>query len=322
MLLYTAILSALAPPFLLILLGAGLKRLGVLHPAHVPILNGLVIQVTLPALILLGLLRAPVLSPRLALPVLALFAAEILALGMVAGIGRGLRLPPRTLGAALLVGVFGNTGFIGYPLTLALFPAQFSVAILLDQFAMTLLLYGTAAVAGGRLGSGGGHGEALGRFFRSPLFLSAVTGLALHSVRVPPGLAHSPLWARVGAVVMQCLGYLGQGTTPLVLLALGVALRPGAALAQPKALGLACGVKLLFVPAAAWAVCRLLGVGGEVRAETVLASAMPRRRGGVGAGRQKRSGRRLRRRRRVRRDRPIRRDRAAAADGAAVNPPA
>ena len=69
MLLYTAILSALAPPFLLIVLGYALKRLRVMHPAHVPILNDIVLNVTLPALILLGLLRAPALSPRLALPV-------------------------------------------------------------------------------------------------------------------------------------------------------------------------------------------------------------------------------------------------------------
>ena len=34
-------------------------------------------------------------------------------------------------------------------------------------------------------------------------------------------------------------------------------------------------MKLLFVPAAAWAICRIIGVSGEVRAETVLASAMP-----------------------------------------------
>ncbi len=275
MLLYTAILSALAPPFLLILLGAGLRRLQVLDTAQVPALNGLVLNVTLPALVVTGLLHAPPLSPRLALPVLALFAAEMAALGLIAGLGRLLRLPPATLGAVLLVGVFGNTGFIGYPLTLAVFPQQFPTAILLDQFSMTLPLYVTAAIAGGRLGSGGGHGAALGRFFRSPLFLSAVIGLALHSVRVPAALAHSPVWPRLGAVVVQCLGYLGQGTTPLVLLALGVSLRPGAALAQPRALALACTIKLLFVPAAAWAVCRALTVGGEVRAETVLASAMP-----------------------------------------------
>ena len=131
-----------------------------------------------------------------------------------------------------------------------------------------------------RLPAGGSAAEAAtarlsGAFFVPPSFSAPVIGLALHSVRVPAALAHSPVWPRLGAVVVQCLGYLGQGTTPLVLLALGVSLRPGAALAQPRALALACTIKLLFVPAAAWAVCRALTVGGEVRAETVLASAMP-----------------------------------------------
>ncbi len=275
MLLYTAILTALAPPFLLILLGAGLKRLGVLLPAHVPLLNGLVLNVTLPALVVVGLLHAPPLSPRLALPVLALVASEAAALGLIWGSGRGLRLPRATLGAVLLTGVFGNTGFIGYPLTLALFPAQFPAAILLDQFGMTLPMYLTAALLGARLGSGGEHRAAMGRFFRSPIFLSAVIGLALHSVPVPPALAHSPLPGRLEAVLMQCLGYLGQGTTPLVLLALGAALRPGAALKQPKALVLACTVKLLVVPLVAWTLCRVFHIGGGVRAETVLQAAMP-----------------------------------------------
>ncbi len=275
MLLYTAILTALAPPFLLILLGAGLKRLRVLLPAHVPVLNGLVLNVTLPALVIVGLLHAPPLSPALALPVLALFLAEAAEMVLIYGLGRLLRLPNATLGATLLVGVFGNTGFIGYPLTLALFPKQFSTAILLDQFAMTLPLYLTAAFAGARLGSGGGHREALGRFFRSPIFLGAVIGLALHSVPVPPAVAHSAVLSRLGAVVVQCLEYLGQGTTPLVLLALGVALRPGAALRQPKALAVACGVKLVFCPVIVWALCRAFSVGGEVRADTIMQAAMP-----------------------------------------------
>ena len=276
MLLYTAIPTALAPPFLLILLGAGLKRLRVLHPAHVPILNGLVLNVTLPALILLGLLRAPALSPRLALPVLAMFLAEMIALGAVYGLGRGLRLPRRLLGAVLIVGVFGNTSFIGYPLTLAIFPRQFPTTILLDQFGMTLPMYLTAALVGSRFGGGdgsGGHKAAMGRFFRSPIFLSAVLGLGLHSL--PPLPSVPPLLHQAGRILMQCLGYLGQGTTPLVLLALGVALRPGAALRQPKALGLACGAKLLLCPLLVWALCRAFGVGGEVRADTILETAMP-----------------------------------------------
>ncbi len=277
MLLYTAILSALAPPFLLIVLGYGLKRLRVMHPAHVPILNDIVLNVTLPALILLGLLRAPALSPRLALPVAALFVAEIAALAVVYGIGRGLHLPRRLLGATLMVGVFGNTSFIGYPLTLAIFPRQFSVTILLDQFGMTLPMYVSAALLGARFGGGdgsGGHGAAIGRFFRSPIFVSAVLGLGLHSLPPLP-LFQATLLQRVGLILMQCLGYLGQGTTPLVLLALGVALRPGAAFKQPWALALACGSKLLLCPLLVWLLCREFGVHGEVQADTILETAMP-----------------------------------------------
>ena len=275
MLLYLTILTALAPPFLLILLGAGLRRLGTLLPGHVPILNGLVLNVTLPALVVAGLLHAPPLSLRFALPVLALIGAEIGAAAALYALGRGLRLPNPLLGALLLVGVFGNTGFIGYPLTLALFPRQFPTAILMDQFGMSLPMYFFAAALGGRLGGGGGHGAAFGRLLRSPIFWAAILGLALHAIILPPDLAHSAVLRRLGGVAMQCLGYLGQGTTPLVLLALGVSLRPGAALKHPAALCLACVAKLALGPLLAWGLCRALGLTGEERAETLLQAAMP-----------------------------------------------
>jgi len=275
LLLYVTIFTALAPPFLLILLGAALKRLGVLNSAHVPVMNGLVLNITLPALVVAGLLHAPPLSPRLALPVLALIAGEAAAAAALFGAARLLRLPNPLLGSLLLVGVFGNTGFIGYPLTLALFPKQFPAAILMDQFAMSLPMYLLAAVIGGQLGSGSGHRAALRRFFRSPIFWGAIIGLALHAVRLPPSLSQMPILAKLGMVTMQCLGYLGQGTTPLVLLALGVALRPGAALKRPGALALACAAKLLLSPLIVWVLCRALSVTGEVRAETLLQAAMP-----------------------------------------------
>ena len=274
--LFPAILAALAPPFLIILLGFGLKRLRVLHPAHVPILNGLVLKVTLPALVLLGLLRAPALSPSLALVPLALFGAECAALALLYGLGRALRLPGPVLGAILLVGVFGNTGFIGYPLTLALLPAQFPTAILLDQFGMTVPMYFLAALVGAQYGGGGAdRREAIGRFLRSPMFLSAILGLALRLVPIPLGLAALPAARAVAGVLGKCLEYVGQGTTPLVLLALGVSLRPGAIRGRTAPLVLACAVKLLVTPLVMWGLCRVLGIGGDVRADGVLAGAMP-----------------------------------------------
>ena len=278
--LFAAILTALAPPFLLILLGWGLKRARVLHPAHVPILNGLVVQVTLPALVLHGLLNAPHLSPSLALPVLAAFGAEAATAAVVYGVGRAMRLTPGVLGAILLVGVYGNTGFIGYPLTLALLPGQFPVTILIDQFGMNIPMYLSAALLGAQMGGGknmggGGRRGAVLRFLRSPLFLSAVLGIVLRVVPIPPALAGFPLLHAAGEVVGKCLEYLGQGTTPLVLLALGVALRPGAAGGRMGPMALACGCKLLVGPLAMWGLCRLLGLGGEVRMDGVLEAAMP-----------------------------------------------
>jgi len=278
--LFPTILAALAPPFLLILLGYALKRLRVLHPAHVPILNGLVVNVTMPALVVLGLLRAPTLSPRLVLPPLALFIVELGLMGLIFWAGKLLRLPLPLLGAALMTGVFGNTGFIGYPLTRAFLPSQFPVTILMDQFGMTVPLYLTAALLGARLGGArgaevGGHRQAIWRYFRSPIFLSAVLGLLLRMISLPPTLTALPGVREIGEACGKCLEYLGQGTTPLVLLALGVALHPGAVRGRMTPLLLACGCKLVISPLAFWIICRLIGIGGEVRMDGVLEAAMP-----------------------------------------------
>jgi predicted permease len=260
---------------LLILLGHALKRLHVLHPAHVPILNGLVINVTFPALIVLGLLRAPVLSPRLALLPPAIITAEIAVMALAFGAGKLLRLPPPLMGAVLMTGVFGNTGFIGYPLTLALLPREFPATIILDQFGMTVPMYLAAAILGSKLGGAGGGREAIARFLRSPIFLSAILGLTLRQIPVPTALAAQPILRETGAALLKCLEYLGQGTTPLVLLALGVALHPGAVRGRMAPLLVACSCKLLLCPLVLWGIFRLLGIGGGIRMDGILESAMP-----------------------------------------------
>ena len=250
-----------------------------LHPAHVPILNGLVINVTLPALVLLGLLRAPALSPHLALLPLVMLAAQVGTMAVVYGAGRAMRLPRPLLGATLMVGVFGNTSFIGYPLTLALLPRQFPETILLDQFGMTVPMYLTAAWLGAQFGgaqaAGSGQQQAMVRFLRSPIFLSAILGLVLRQVPVPPALEGLPAFREIGAVLGKCLETLGQGTTPLVLLALGVALHPGGVQGRTGPLLLACGCKLLLCPLLFWIMCRGMGVGGDVRMDGMLETAMP-----------------------------------------------
>lgn len=79
----------------------------------------------------------------------------------------------------------------------------------------------------------------------------------------------------VGGVLSQCLSYLSQGTTPLILLSLGVSLQPRTALSAPGAALLPCLLKLILCPLAMWGSCRLLGLHGDLLQVGVLQASMP-----------------------------------------------
>jgi hypothetical protein len=132
-------------------LGVWLKRSGALRAEHVPVLNGLVVNVTLPALVIHSLATAPsVPKSTLWLP-LAMIVGEYLTMAVAYGIARALRMPTALAGALLLVGTFGNTGFLGYPIILALYPHQFTATILVDQIGMGIILFTSAPVLGALL---------------------------------------------------------------------------------------------------------------------------------------------------------------------------
>jgi len=274
--LFPIVLRALAPLFLLIVLGNLLRRARVLSAAHVPVLNGLVLHVTLPALIFLALTHAPALSPSDARLPAAFWLAEAATMATAYALGRFLRLPLPTRGALMLVGVFGNTAFLGYPITLSLLPSEFPQAVLLDEFGCVLALYVSSALIGSAFGSEDGDWRgAVLRFARSPLLLSVAAGLAVRLLPWPPGLTALPAAVAVGGVVAHCLSYLAQGTTPLILLSVGVSLQPRTALAAPGAALLPCLFKLVICPLTMWGACRLLGFHGDLLRVGVLQAAMP-----------------------------------------------
>jgi len=213
--LFALVLRALAPLFLLIVLGAFLRRVRVLHEAHVPILNGLVINVTLPALIFLALTRAPTLPASDARLPLAFLLAEAMTMAAAYGLGRLLRLPRPARGALMIVGVFGNTAFLGYPITLSLVPNEFPQGALLDEFGCVIALYLSGALVGGAFGSheGDWRGTLL-RFARSPLLLSVTAALMVRLLPWPHGFSALPGFTALGGVFSQCLAYLSQGAMP------------------------------------------------------------------------------------------------------------
>lgn len=271
------ILSALMPLFALIGLGYALRCWKVLHHEHVPVLNGLVLDVLLPASILKALLQAPALSQKLiVLPVLFWIGdGLIIAAGFL--VGRRYGVDRKTLGAMLLVGAFGNTAFLGYPLGQALLPHQFPATVIIDQFGMMPMVYPIAIILSAWCGAAGGEGipAALLRFARGPLFLSIVVAIVLRQITVPVSFAHLPFVASIVGQVWQCIIYLSQATTPVVLLALGVVLQPRSDGVSNPLLFLAGLIKLLVLPFLIWALCRAVGVNGEMRMAAIMQGAMP-----------------------------------------------
>lgn len=276
---FGTVLGALAPLFVLMALGYLLRRWSLLHHEHVPILNNLVLNALLPASIVKALYSAPSLPPRLfTLPMLML-VMEVLLVGVCVLLARRFKLFPGRIGAVMLTGIFGNTAFLGYPIVQTLLPRQFPAAVMIDEFGMMVFLYVSAAVLGAKLNAGKPHQEsaaqALKRFAKSPLFLSIVAGVVLRFVPIPSSVATSSVGLAVGHAISQCVGLLSQATTPVVLIALGLALEPRSGDGPISALVFACGMKLVLCPLVVFALCLACGVTGEERTVLVLQAGMP-----------------------------------------------
>ena len=286
---FTSTLHALAPLFALILIGFWLKTRRILHASHVPVMNGLVINVTMPALIIHGLASAPTIPLFDMLPAVSAFAAELTVMALAYGLGVACRLPRCTIGMLMLIGVFPNTGFLGYPMVLALFKDQMPSAIILDQFGEAVPLVISALIIGPWLGGQksleeqtgtalhrlAAHAVRVVKTLRTPLTYSLGIGIALRIIPWPAAMLEAPWVREICEVLMQILQYLAQGTVPIVLLALGVSLRPGSLKGDPRPIAIASVLKLFIVPLVAYAVARELGLHGDLLHVTVLQCAMP-----------------------------------------------
>ena len=242
---------------------------------HVPILNALVIEVTLPATVFIAIAKAPAIPGTYALLPVLFIVTELCAIGLAYALGRAIRASRATQGMLMLTGAFGNTAFLGYPIMLAVMPKMFPAGVLLDEFGMMILMYVCAAVITARFGAAAGEGEpvsllgTLGAFARSPIFLAVIGGIVAHFAR-----GHMPAATHAAtAMLMQILAYLGQATTPLVLLALGASLRPRAA-ASPV-LFLSGALKLIACPILMWCLFRIVGLSGDLLHIGVLQASMP-----------------------------------------------
>ena len=228
------------------------------------LLATLVTEVTLPALSLSVLSRAPLpsgaagaLIPSLVSLVVVLFLAWALA--------RALGFSRAVTGAVLLTAGFSNTAFVGLPLTQALFadPDYLRAALLVDTVTTTLGLWTLGVVLAHRYGGGAVGMSGAGVLLR-PATLSVLVGLALGAARVP--LPHA---------LLSALDLLGAATTPLAFIFLGMRLDLRGAWSARGPITVVVAMKLAVMPLVAATSARTLGLHGAAAAIGTLQSAMP-----------------------------------------------
>ncbi|MFA5787080.1 MAG: AEC family transporter [Actinomycetota bacterium] len=261
----TRVLSQILPILILIGLGCLLRMSGFLTRDLARGLTRLIVAVLMPALIFRAVHEAK-LSSALAAPaaVGAITVAGSIAATFGVAVLLGLRGERR--GALILAGSFGNTGYLGYPMTVELLGANLlPAAVFYDVVGNTPIVFGFGAMMAQHYGAGEDRPTVVNgiRTLASfPPLWGLVAGLALHGVSLP-------------AVVARPVELLAGSTIPLIMLAVGASLTAGGLRRHWKLAGVVAVMKLGVSPAIAYVAARLLGASPDITRVAVLEAGMP-----------------------------------------------
>jgi predicted permease len=259
------------PIFALILTGWVARRTGALGEHATREVNRLVVYLALPALLFDIMANAE--------------PAQIWQPGFIAAFGLGCGvvffgtlafslLRRRGLADAAIEGLnasYANTGFIGFPLIVAVVGASGLGPTLVATILTVTVLFGVAIVLIELGTQSGGHGRDVARrtllaVVTNPLLIAPTAG----AVVMLAG------WS-LPAPVQSFLDLLGGAASPCALIALGLFLAgSGAGAARPGEVGVLVGLKLLAQPAATWVFAGpVLGLPAELAYIAVLLAALP-----------------------------------------------
>ena len=240
-----ALIGVIAGVLGYVALGVVLRVTKLLSPEDAKPLNTLLIYVALPALVFVTVQTAEVGWGLAAIPALA-WALAIAGVVLAWGLARWMGLAGATAGAFILTAAFGNTGYIGYPLASALLgDAGLLRAIFYDIFGNTAAVVTIGALVASRFGGHDLKVNPLREIVTFPPFIALALALALKSVAVP-------------VPVMDWLGVLGTLVVPLIMVSVGLSLKPAKLREHLPAASLIAAVKLVVLPLLAWAAGSVL----------------------------------------------------------------
>jgi predicted permease len=247
----------------IVAVGAVLRLTGVLRREDARPINALIIYVGLPAFIFRAV-HAAELRPDL-WGVVAVAWIVFAVMAVVAWlVARALKLPRPMAGAFILATAFGNTGYIGYPITQALLGTRaLPEAIFYDVFGTVGALVFVGLLVAQRFGD---NEEARVNPLRELVTFPAVIALAAALLLRPFAIPE---------LVSSGLGLLASMVAPLIMLSVGLSLRFSTLGRAGGPLAVLSVLRLLVAPAIALGVgTLLLGAGVPLRV-AVLEAGMP-----------------------------------------------
>jgi predicted permease len=169
---------------IVILLCLLLRKLTVIKEEDGKVFSNLLTKAVLPAVIFLQLSAIPIKSSQFLL-VFAVFVAGVLSMLLAWGLGSLLKLSRAKTGALMLTSSFGSSALIGYPFIAFSFqnnPEAMADAVLLSELGVGLPMFilgpAIAIFFGDKLGQSGIKNVLSWSYFRSPIFISVVSGIA------------------------------------------------------------------------------------------------------------------------------------------------
>jgi len=233
----------------LLLVGTGLRRVGVLDAPRTERLNTATYYLALPALVFVATYDQSMVA---LLSVWLLFGilAALLGTAAVAWVVHRRRSDPARRSVAIVQSYHSNLGYLGLPLVAATFDAEVTAiaSVILGvgalvQVPLTVVVLSTVTGADASLG------RELASLAGNPVLLALVAGVAVGSVGVP-----------VPGTVAVGLDALGSLALPLALLCVGASLRVDAPTIDYGATGSVVVLKMACMPAIAWVTFSLLRV--------------------------------------------------------------
>ncbi len=237
------------------------KRMPVNTPA---VLNGFILQVSLPALILLSVHDLKITGDIILMAGMA-WIVFALSAGFFWLLGRWLDLPRPTVGALILTGGLCNAAFLGLPMIEAYYGHQgLATGIIVDQLGSSLVLSTLGITVAGIYSSGRPSvREMARRIFLFPPFIALLIALLLIPMEYPAWLT-------------AVLSRVSQTLAPLALLSVGFQLRLGHLAGNGQNLAIGLIFKLVLAPLVLFLLyVPLLGAHGQPIQITLFEAAMP-----------------------------------------------